>query len=65
MLCRGNASLFEVAARIVHFSARLGAIGGLEALKLNQLEDIWRLSTKVEEHLDAITDKYISTFVPR
>ena len=65
VLCRGNASLFEVAARIVQFpGVRLGVIGGLEALKLNQLEDIWRLSTKVEEHLDAITDKYISTFVP-
>ena len=65
VLCRGNASLFEVAARVVQFpGVRMGVIGGLEALKLNQLEDIWRLSTKMEEHLDAITDKYISTFVP-
>ena len=53
---------FEVAARVVQFpGVRVGVIGGLEALKLNQLEDIWRLSTKMGEHLDAITDKYIST----
>jgi F-box protein 18 (helicase) len=65
VLCRGNASLFEVAARVVQFpGVKVGVIGGLEALKLNQLEDIWRLSTKMEEHLDAITDKYVATFVP-
>jgi len=37
-------------------------VGGLEALKLGQLEDIWRLATGIEEELDAITDKYIKGF---
>ena len=63
VLCRGNGSLFEVASKVVDMPrVRVGVVGGLEGLKLTQLEDIWRLSTGREEELLSITDKYIKSF---
>ena len=65
VLCRSNASLFDVASRVLNFGIKdikLGFVGGLEGQRLGQLEDIWRLANCTEEMLDAITDKYIIRF---
>ena len=65
VLCRSNASLFDVASRVLNLrikDIKLGFVGGLEGQRLGQLEDIWRLANCTDEMLDAITDKYIIRF---
>lgn len=41
---------------------RVGIVGGLEGLRLVQLEDIYRLATGREDDMEQITDKYVKTF---
>ena len=52
-----------MAARVVDMPrVRVGVVGGLEGLKLDQMEDIWRLATGAEEELEQIKDKYVKSF---
>ena len=64
VLCRSNASLFEAAEIVMSFpGAKLGVVGGLESLKLDQLMDVFRLAHYTdEETLHEISDKYVMTF---
>ena len=67
ILCRGNAAMFAAALSILGDPeygrvARVGFVGGAEALRLDQLVDIWRLSTGREEALEEIRDAYVRGF---
>ena len=66
VLCRSNASVFDVASRILNLGIKdlkLGFVGGLEGQRLGQLMDIWRLARQSDDELDAITDYFVSRFV--
>ena len=66
VLCRSNASVFDVASRILNLGikdVKLGFVGGLEGQRLGQLMDIWRLANQSDDELDAITDYFVSRFV--